>query len=106
MTAEWRVAGADGRSFTAQVKLHAILVCTSASASAPRTMHLYVNRDDLDFAGAEATRPVQRVELAQTADVQKVPLRRALFARVHRLGLFVDSFGADVARLSYLGFRG
>ncbi|PFH61993.1 hypothetical protein XA68_15535 [Ophiocordyceps unilateralis] len=93
--------------FTAQVKLHSVLVRTSLSGAAPRTLHLYVNQPRLDFSGAEELEPTQRLELAQTSEVQEVPVRRALFGKVTRLGLLVvDNFGEDVSRLTYLGFRG
>lgn len=96
--------------FTAQVKLHALLLRTSPAPSAPRTLHVFLNRDDLDFASAEDSPPTQTFELAQTSDVQEIPVRRALFAKVRRLTLFFpDNFSAgddDVTRLSYVGFRG
>lgn len=42
--------------------------------------------------------------------MQEIPVRRALFARVQRLGLFfVDNFGdgdEDVSRISYIGLKG
>lgn len=87
-----------------------MLLRTSASDAAPRTLKLFVNRPDLDFDTAEELEPTQTLELAQTADVQEVPVKRALFARVQRLALFFeDNFGdgdEDVTRLSYLGFKG
>ncbi|KAF4512952.1 hypothetical protein G6O67_000277 [Ophiocordyceps sinensis] len=96
--------------FTSQVKLHSVLVRTSSAASAPRTLHLYVNRADLDFSAAEELEPVQVLELSQTSEVQEVPVRRALFGRVQRLGLFfVDNFGGGHeghSRVCYVGFRG
>ncbi|PHH90709.1 hypothetical protein CDD83_2863 [Cordyceps sp. RAO-2017] len=94
--------------FTGQVKLHSILLRTSASGAAPRTLQLYINRDDVDFGRADELAPSQRLELAQTSEVQELPVRRALFGAVHRLALyFVDNFGGDeCSRLSYLGFRG
>ncbi|RCI16487.1 hypothetical protein L249_3274 [Ophiocordyceps polyrhachis-furcata BCC 54312] len=97
--------------FTEQIKLHSVLIRTSASSAAPRTLHLYVNQPQLDFTGAEETEPTQRLELAQTSEVQDVPVRRALFGKVTHLGLLVlDNFGGDdddeVSRISYLGFRG
>ncbi|RDA93769.1 hypothetical protein CP533_0258 [Ophiocordyceps camponoti-saundersi (nom. inval.)] len=95
--------------FTEQVKLHSVLIRTSTSDAAPRTLHLYINQPQLDFSGAEETEPTQRLELAQTSDVQEIPVRRALFGKLTRLGLFVvDNFGGDdeVSRISYLGFRG
>ncbi|KAM3514575.1 hypothetical protein MY11210_001810 [Beauveria gryllotalpidicola] len=96
--------------FTAQVKLHAILIRTSPAACAPKTLNLFVNQDGLDFEAAEESEPVQRLELAQTSDVQEIPVKRALFGRVQRLGLFFsDNFGdgeEDVTRVSYVGFKG
>ncbi|OAQ79838.1 hypothetical protein VFPFJ_07228 [Purpureocillium lilacinum] len=96
--------------FTEQIKLHSILLRTSPSASAPRTLHLYINRADLDFSSAEELEPVQKLELSQTSDVQEIPVKRALFGKVQRLGLFfVDNFGdgdEDVSRVSYVGFKG
>ncbi|UNI20361.1 hypothetical protein JDV02_006455 [Purpureocillium takamizusanense] len=96
--------------FTEQVKLHSILLRTSPSPSAPRTLHLYINRADLDFSSAEELEPVQKLELSQTSDVQEIPVKRALFGKVQRLGLFfVDNFGdgdEDVSRVSYVGFKG
>lgn len=90
--------------------MHSILVRTSASQSAPKTLRLYTNNDALDFESAEESDPVQELELSQTSEVQEIPVKRALFARVHRLGLFfVDNFGdgdEDVSRINYIGFKG
>lgn len=53
---------------------------------------------------------MQKLELSQTLDVQEIPVKRALFGKVQRLGLFfVDNFGdgdEDVSRVSYVGFKG
>ncbi|KAF5581205.1 60S ribosomal protein L3 [Fusarium pseudoanthophilum] len=96
--------------FTAQIKLHSILIRTSPSASAPKTLHLFINRDDLDFAAAEESDPIQTLELSQTSDLQEIPVKRALFGKVQRLVLFfADNFGdgdEDVTRISYIGFKG
>ncbi|TFA98659.1 hypothetical protein CCMA1212_009560 [Trichoderma ghanense] len=96
--------------FTAQVKLHSILIRTSPSPSAPKTLHLFVNRDNMDFSAAEEETPVQVLELSQTSEVQEIPVKRALFGSVQRLVLFfVDNFGdgdEEVSRISYLGFKG
>ncbi|KAH7181854.1 translation protein [Fusarium sp. MPI-SDFR-AT-0072] len=96
--------------FTAQIKLHSILIRTSPSASAPKTLHLFINRDDLDFAAAEESDPIQTLELSQTSDLQEIPVKRALFGKVQQLVLFfADNFGdgdEDVTRISYIGFKG
>lgn len=97
-------------SFTGQVKLHALLLRTSDSPSAPRTLKLFINRDDLDFASAEDAHPAQEFELSRTGQVQEIPVKRSLFGRVQRLTLFFeDNFGdgdEDETRVSYLGFKG
>ncbi|KAH8678085.1 DUF1000 domain protein [Xylariales sp. PMI_506] len=96
--------------FTGQVKLHSILLRTSPSDSAPRTLKVFINRADLDFDTAAELDPTQELELSQTSDVQELPVKRRLFGNVQRLTLFFeDNFGdgdEDVTRLSYLGFKG
>lgn len=50
---------------------------------------------------------MQTLELSQTSDVQEIPVKRALFGKVHRIVLFFeDNFGEDVSRVSYIGFKG
>ncbi|KAK8039760.1 hypothetical protein PG993_008171 [Apiospora rasikravindrae] len=96
--------------FTGQVKLHSVLLRTSPSDSAPRTLKLFINRDDVDFDAASELQPTQTLELSQTSDVQELPVKRALFGKVTRLTLFFeDNFGdgdEEVTRFSYLGFKG
>ncbi|KAI5862390.1 translation protein [Durotheca rogersii] len=96
--------------FTGQVKLHSVLLRSSASSSAPHTIKLFANRNNVDFEMAEQLSATQTLEPAQTSDVQELPVRRALFSKVQHLTLFVEkNFGdgeEDVTRLSYLGFRG
>ncbi|AEO71373.1 6cb32f30-01bf-4c41-bd5e-a8a1ac9d5e41 [Thermothielavioides terrestris] len=96
--------------FTGQVKLHSILLRTSDSDSAPKTLKVIINREDVDFGVAEETDGTQTFELSRTAEVQELPVRRARFNAVRRLTLFFpDNFGdgeEDVTRISYIGFKG
>lgn len=96
--------------FTGQVKLHSILLRTSNSQSAPKTLKVFINRDDVDFGTAEEQEGTQEFELSQTSDVQELPVKRARFGKVQRLTLFFpDNFSdgeEDVTRVSYLGFKG
>ncbi|XXG97006.1 hypothetical protein Hte_003299 [Hypoxylon texense] len=96
--------------FTGQVKLHSILLRTSATDSAPRTLKVFMNRDGLDFDTAEDLAPTQALEPAQTAEVQEIPVKRHIFSSVRQLTLFfADNFGdgeEDVTRITYIGFRG
>jgi hypothetical protein len=94
-------------SFTGQVKLHSILIRTSPSSSAPQTLKVFINRDDLDFATASDLVPTQEFSLSQTSEIQDIAVKRALFGKVQSLTLFVDdNYGDDVSRMSYLGFKG
>lgn len=95
--------------FTGQVRLHSILLRTGTDASAPKTLHVHLNRDDLDFSTASDLQPTQTIELSQTSEVQELPVKRALFNTTRCLALFFpDNFGdgdEDVTRISYLGFK-
>ena len=97
-------------SFTAQIRLHSILLRTSPSDSAPQTLKVYINRDDVDFGTASTLQPTQTFSLSQTSEIQEVPVKRALFNTVRSLDLFFeDNFGQgeeDETRISYLGFKG
>jgi hypothetical protein len=96
--------------FTGQVKLHSILLRTSNSDSAPKTLKVFQNREDIGFSEAEEEEPAQEFELSQTSEIQELPVKRARFGKVQRLTLFFpDNFGdgdEDVTRICYMGFKG
>ncbi|ELR03073.1 hypothetical protein VC83_08562 [Pseudogymnoascus destructans] len=93
--------------FTGQIKLYSLLLRTSQSPSAPRTLKLFVNRNDVDFDLATQLTPTQTLHLSQTSEVQDIPVKRALFGTVQSLTLFFeDNFGEEVSRVGYVGFRG
>ncbi|OTB16317.1 hypothetical protein K445DRAFT_99032 [Daldinia sp. EC12] len=94
-------------SFTGQVKLHSILLRAPADSSAPRTLKVFINREDVDFEVASDLTPTQTFELSQVNAVQEIPVKRALFGNVRRLALFFeDNFGEENTRITYLGFKG
>jgi hypothetical protein len=94
-------------SFTGQVKLHSLLIRTSNSSSAPQTLKVFINRDDIDFSLASDLSPTQEFSLSQTSEIQDISVKRALFGKVQSLTLFMeDNYGDDVTRVSYLGFKG
>ncbi|KAI1820568.1 translation protein [Xylaria intraflava] len=99
--------------FTGQIKLHSILLRSSPSPGAPRTLKVFVDRDDLDFSSIDDAQATQEFELSQTSEVQEIPVKRVLFSKARHLTLFfVDNFGVfegdddTVTQLSYLGFKG
>ncbi|OCK94563.1 DUF1000-domain-containing protein [Cenococcum geophilum 1.58] len=96
--------------FTGQVRLHSILLRSSPSPAAPKTLKVFINAPDLDFSTATELAPTQKFDLVQTSEVQEFPVRRALFNTTRCLALFFeDNFSdgeEDVTRLSYLAFKG
>ena len=74
------------------------------------TLKLYMNRDGLDFSTASELQPTQILELAQSNEVQEVPVKRALFNTVRSLDLFFEDNWSqgeeDETRISYIGFKG
>lgn len=97
-------------SFTGQVKLHSILIRTSTTDSAPLTLKLFANQDNLDFDTASQLPPTQKLSLSQTNEIQDIPVQRAKFNTTRSLTLFFeDNWGRgeeDVTRITYIAFKG
>ncbi|KAF2433278.1 DUF1000-domain-containing protein [Tothia fuscella] len=96
--------------FTGQVRLHSILIRTSTTDSAPSTLKIYANKDNLDFETASSLEPTQALSIAQSNEVQEYPVKRALFSTTRNLTLFFeDNWGQgeeDVTRITYIAFKG
>lgn len=96
--------------FTAQIRLHSLILRTSTTSSAPLTLKLFSNASNLDFTTASDLTPTQTLSLPQTNEIQEIGVKRALFNAVTTLDLFFeDNWGAgeeDETRISYLGFKG
>ena len=98
------------QSFAGSAKLHAILIRTSDSPSAPRNVKLFRNRDDLDFDTASNLPPTQTIQIPRSNEVAEIPLNRAYWNMTTSINLFIeDNHGhgdEDVTRIGYLGFKG
>lgn len=99
--------------FTGQVKVHSLLIYTAPSPSAPKTLKLFKNRDDLDFGTASDLKPTQTVEIPQPvpgADVFELPLNRAHWNATTSITLFFEDNWSDgeedVTKVGYIGFKG
>ena len=86
------------------------MIRTSDSGSAPRTLKLFRNRDDLDFGTAADLAPTQKIDLPRSNDVAEVPLNIALWNTTTSVNLFFEDNHSngeeDVTRIGYLGFKG
>lgn len=89
------------------MKLHSVLVRSSEDSSAPKTLKLFPNREDLDFSSASDLQSTQTIELSQTSAIQDLPVKRTLFGNTYNLNLFIeDNFGNGATRIYWLGFKG
>lgn len=97
-------------SFAGSAKLHSLLIRTSDSPSSPRTLHLFRNRDDLDFSTASDLHPTQTLEVPRSNEVAEIALNRAHWNGTTSINLFVvDNHGQgdeEVTRVAYLGLKG
>ena len=110
--------------FTGQIKLHSLLIRGDNTGSAPKTVKLFLNRDDLDFSSANDLTTTQTLYIPQSASVQDIPLKRALWNTTRSITLFFvdnhhsanpdphphgdddDEDDFQLTRFSFLGFRG
>lgn len=96
--------------FAGSCKLYSIHIRTADSPSAPLTLKLFRNRDDLDFSAAADLSPTQKLTLPRTNDVAEIPLNRAQWNGTTSIDLFFEDNHSggeeDVTRISYLGFKG
>ncbi|RAL00269.1 PITH domain-containing protein [Aspergillus ibericus CBS 121593] len=99
--------------FTGQVNVHSLLIYTAPTSSAPKTLKLFKNRDDLDFSTASELKPTQKVDVPQPvpgADVFELPLNRAHWNATTSITLFFEDNWSDgeedVTNVGYIGFKG
>eukprot|EP00158_Paraphelidium_tribonemae_P000881 Partr_v1_DN23595_c0_g2_i1_m14349 putative PITH (C-terminal proteasome-interacting domain of thioredoxin-like) domain containing 1 len=98
--------------FNAIVKLKSIeLRGDSRGSRSPRSMRVWINRQDVDFDLASTLTPTQEwdhlVE-ASAGGVIEYEVRMAKFNNVRSVTIFFDGNvgGGDVTRVEYLGFKG
>ena len=96
--------------FAGSCKLYSLTIRTSDSDSAPQTLQLFRNREDMDFSLAADLKPTQKLTLPKSNDVAEIPLNRALWNGTTSINLFFEDNHSggeeDVTRISYLGFKG
>lgn len=103
----------DRSSFTGQIKIHTLIIYTAPTSSAPKTLKLFKNRDDLDFSTASELPPTQTLEIPRPvagADVFELALNRAYWNATTSITLFLEDNWSDgevdVTKVGYIGFKG
>lgn len=96
--------------FIGAVKLRALLLKAGPTDKTPAEVHVYANREELDFDAAASGHPAPEQKLASIAvsrDVVEYPLKTAKFNSVRSVHLFVPTAqGAETTSLYYVGFKG
>lgn len=96
--------------FTGQVRLHSIIIRGSGGGECPKTLKVFVNEEGMDFDTAGEKEATQVLEIAQTSEVQEIPVKRAFFNTTRSLALFFEDNWSngeeDETVLSYLAFKG
>ncbi|KAJ5799191.1 uncharacterized protein N7518_001259 [Penicillium psychrosexuale] len=99
--------------FNGQVNVHSLLLYTAPTSSAPKTIKLFKNRDDMDFSTASELHPTQTIEVPQPipgTDVFELPLNRAHWNATTFVTLFFEDNWSDgeedVTKVGYVGFKG
>ncbi|KAI5301389.1 hypothetical protein KEM56_001782 [Ascosphaera pollenicola] len=100
--------------FTGQVKLHSLLIYAEPGPTAPKSIKLFRNREDIDFSIASELQATQEIEVPPiptgSPQVLELPLKRAHFNSTTSVTLFFQdnqSGGdSDVTCIHYIGFKG
>ena len=92
------------------MNVKSITICGGGRESSPRSVRVFVNREDLDFSAAADATPTQVLELIDDVDAQpdaEYKLRAAKFQRVSSLTLFFDANFAgedESTEIVYIGY--
>jgi hypothetical protein len=96
--------------FTAGVKIRSLCLCGEAGVLHPSKVHLFINRDDIDFETGHEITPTQTLALIEDPEgVIDYPLKSSKFGSVQSLTLFItEGFGGEdcSTRINFLGFKG
>lgn len=99
--------------FSEGVRLTQLSVTGHMGGTAPSSVKLWANRDDIDFSNAEDLPAAQTIELVDPDEHTgfegnlDYPLRGSKFNNLTHLTMFFsDNFGADNTRINYVGFKG
>ena len=95
--------------FTSSVRVKSISVLGATEGTTPRDLHIYVNRDDIDFAMADETPAAQTLALSVDPGAALFyPLRAARFANVSSLTLVFRGAhgGGESSAVAFVGLKG
>ncbi|GLD98681.1 hypothetical protein PINS_up007398 [Pythium insidiosum] len=94
--------------FTEAVSIKSICIAGGEDGAHPKSVKLFINREDIDFSNASELPAQQRLELVEDlAGEIDYPLQVRKFQGVSSLTIFVeDSTGGDDTKIYYIGLKG
>ena len=94
--------------FTTDVKAKALTIIGGDEGSAPKTIHLYVNWENIDFSILEEFEPTQTIEgIENPRGEVEYPLKISNFSNVSTLAIGIeDNYGASQTEIKYIGLKG
>lgn len=97
--------------FIGSVKLRALVLKAGPSDKTPSEVHVYANREELDFDAANDGTPAPEQKLssiAVTRQAVEYPLKTAKFNNVRSLHLFIPGTvgSAETTNIYYIGLKG
>jgi len=89
------------------IDLKSIFIAGPLGELHPKKVHLFANRDDIDFSTADDLRPTQLLELAPDLNAELEYFLRGGFQSCGSLCMyFPDSYGGENLRINYIELRG
>mmetsp|Transcript_20457 Transcript_20457/g.28545 ORF Transcript_20457/g.28545 Transcript_20457/m.28545 type:complete len:210 (-) Transcript_20457:354-983(-) len=94
--------------FTVQVKLKSFTVIGGDDGSAPNSVKLYKNRDDIDFETAEEVEADQEFNLTYDSDGSvQYPVKIFKFQNCSSITMFfTGNFDEETTQINYIGLKG
>jgi hypothetical protein len=96
--------------FTSMIKLKSIGILGPNDDTAPASVKVFINRDDIDFDSVDSITPIQEFDLVRECPSDFLPeyqTKLTKFQNVRNVTLYFDeNFGADTTILNYVGFKG
>eukprot|EP01083_Nonionella_stella_P032991 90329_1 len=94
--------------FTSLVKIRSFKLIPGPDGSAPKSVKIWVNREDIDFETAQDSPSTQSFDLVEDFDgAVDYHVRPSKFMNVHCLAMyFPECLVGDCSQINYLGFKG
>lgn len=90
------------------MKIKALTIIGGDEGTAPRTIHLYANRENIDFSILEEFEPTQTIDgIENPLGAYDYPLKINKFMSCASIAIGIESnHGADFTEIKYIGLKG